>query len=236
MNILGSSCTQGFGSPVVRRHNPDKDDLENYVKLLRSAHSLSDVIKKGEMLSRDGKNILHLIAAERNFALYEDVLKKCCEDPKCITLLTQAPETRETPLHVLCKYGNLPMLSFLISIPDDSYSASEMHPKYWLKEMGRIPLNLTQDNAFHCLCHLGEFSDGRAQFEDHANRTKMFTMLVELFGKEDATKLASEKNSRGQTLLDLSKVCENTALCEKVTELFATNWRDLHLEQASFTP
>lgn len=239
MNNLECTFVQGFGSPVVRRHNTDKDDLENYVRLLRSARSLTELINKGQTLSRDGKNILHLIAAERDFASYEDLLKKCCEDSRFISLLTQAPESAETPLHVLCTNGNFPMLNFLISIPDERFSAPEMHPKYWLNEMGRVKLKATQNNAFHCLCQRSEPSEGRTVLQDtvlehHAYRTQMFEMLVKLFGDKEAVALASEKNGAGQTLLDLSKASGNTELIQKVTELFAANWRQLNLEQATY--
>lgn len=234
MNNLACTFVQGFGSPVVRRHNTDKDDLENYVRLLRNAHSLTELINKGHTLSRDGKNVLHLIAAEGDFASYEDLLTKCCEDSRFISLLTQAPESAETPLHVLCKSGNFPMLNFLISIPDERFSAPEMHPKYWLNEMGRVKLKATQDNAFHCLCLNSAPAEGRSQLQDHAYRTQMFEMLVKLFGDKEAVAIASEKNGAGQTLLDLSKAAGNTELIQKVTELFATNWRELNLEQATF--
>lgn len=235
MNYLECTFVQGFGSPVVRRHNTDKDDLENYVRLLRSARSLTELINKGQTLSRDGKNVLHLIAAEPDFASYEDLLTKCCEDSRFISLLTQAPESAETPLHVLCKSGNFPMLNFLISIPDERFNAPELHPKYWLNEMGRVKLKTTQDNAFHCLCQRSAPSESRTELQDHAYRTQIFEMLVKLFGDKEAVALASEKNSAGQTLLDLSKAAGNTELIKKVTELFAVNWRELSLEQAIYT-
>lgn len=236
MNNLECTFVQGFGSPVVRRRNTDKDDLENYVALLRNTRSLTELFNKGHTLSKDGKNVLHLIAAERDFAPYEDLLKKCCEDRRFISLLTQAPESAETPLHVLCKNGNFPMLNFLVSIPDERFTASDLHPKYWLKEMGRVILKATQDNAFHCLCQTAEPVDGRTQVQDHDYRTQMFQMLVTLFGDKEAVALASEKNGKGQNLLDLSKACGNTALSQKVTELFAINWRELSLEQVRFIP
>ncbi len=234
MNDLTLNCVKGFGSPELLRHTTDKDDLDTYVTLLKRTRSLSDIVDIGKSLSKENKNVLHLIAEEEDFSVYEDLLKKHHENPRFINLLTQLTLNAESPLHLICQTGNFHMLRFLIQIPDSLFDSPEKHPRYWLKEMGRIKHTQTSNNAFHCLCPRDAALENRTQLQDHAFRSQMFTMLVELYGAKEAAMLASEKNAHNHTLLDLSKASANTELTQKVTDLFATNWRQLQLVQVSY--
>lgn len=184
-------------------------------------------------LSIDGKNVLHYIAGEPNFSLYEVSMKKLLSLPQFHQLLTQeCAEEGETPLHVIVQTRNVAMLKCLLAAPNANI-------REYLQFAGSVVAKNTERSVFH---YLGYVQDNKKldkvmrlfcgtisksiprsylnKYAIHPQLLEMMDLLVELYGPLESKNLASKADSRGFTLLTLSCMSGNYAFIQKTLELF----------------
>lgn len=217
-----------------------KRPLEVLLNKIGDSKKLEGCGNLRQELSIDGKNVLHYIAGEPNFSVYEASLQKLCSHPQFHQLLTQeCVDEGETPLHLIVKMRNVAMLKCLLAAPNTNIQE-------YLRFAGSVVAKNTERTVFH---YLG-YAEGNKKLDKvmrlfsgaisksiprsylnkyaiHPQLLEMMDLLVGLYGPLESKNLASKVDSRGCTLLTLSCMSGNYAFIQKTVELFvAQEMRD----------
>lgn len=187
--------------------------LDGFIKLLQEKKSL----KKFNDVTRDlavlGRNVLHRIAEEPVFALYEPVLKKHLHSRLLGRLINQrTDEEGEYPLHTMCRYQNAPMLKCLLT-------SKRSNVKDLLKDSGLKSTKAGKCNAFLCLGQ--SFLDKKIVT---AYSTQMFDLLLELYGEEATALLLKSQDNSGCNFIGYARQANMDALATKAIELITKDF------------
>lgn len=218
--------------------------LDVLVKKIVTNKKLGECSNLRQELSIDGKNVLHYIAEEPNFSLYEASVKKLLSFPQCHQLLTQELNDGETPLHFIAKTCNVAMLKCLLAAPNENI-------KEYLRFAGSVVTKNSKKTVFHYLAYGQEnkkfdkvmrFFSGVVskpisrgylnKYAIHPQLLEMLDIFVGLHGQLESKSLAAKEDSRGCTLLTLSCFTGNYAFIQKTLELF----RPQELRDSSKSP
>lgn len=188
--------------------------LDGFIKLLQEKKRL----KKFNGVTRDlavlGRNVLHRIAEEPVFALYEPVLKKHLHSSLLGRLINQkTDEEGEYPLHTMCRYQNAPMLKYLLT-------SKRSNVKDLLRESGLMGTKAGKCNAFLCLGQ--SFVDKKIVT---AYSTQMFDLLLELYGEEATASLLKSQDNSGCNFIGYAIQANMDALATKAIELITKDFR-----------
>ena len=195
LNELVGGLNEGAKPKVAPKISP----LPWFLDRLKQKRKFEDVTRE---LAVNGRNVLHCIATEPDFAKYKEVVEKIREHKWVVKLLTQIDrETQESPFHVMCLHQNVAMVECLLK----SRKVKDM--KYHLKISG-MKGTKEKCNAFLCLGHSKKAEDGVA----------MFQLLVNLYEQQPSiTMLRDSRDSKERTMVALVK--ENEKLVIEITSL-----------------
>lgn len=187
--------------------------LDGFLALLKEKKRLKNFTDVTRELAVLGRNILHRIAEEPVFALYEPVLKKHLHSRLLGRLINQKTEKEgEYPLHTMCRYQNAPMLKCLLT-------SKRSNVKDLLRESGLMGTKAGKCNAFLCLAQ--SFVDKRIVT---AYSTQMFELLLELYGEEATAQLLKTQDNTGCNFIGYARQANLDSLATKAIELITKDF------------
>jgi len=170
---------------------------------------LRKTIKTPADLCINGRNILHyLAAAPAQFEKQQKLLSDRRIKPLLCQLLTQeAPNTKETVLHVISLHQNAPMLDGLLNLKDPDVIEA-------LQISGKQLTEPTKCNAFLAL--------GHSLLDEKVGKLFSHTLalLVQLYGRQEAIILVqTSRDQHEYTLLNLAILSKHNRSIETVSQL-----------------
>lgn len=187
--------------------------LNGFLELLKEKKRLKNFNDVTRDLAVLGRNILHRIAEEPVFALYEPILKKHINSSYFGRLINQkTEEDGEYPLHTICRYQNAPMLKCILK-------SKRSNVKDLLKETGIMGTKAGKCNAFLCLGQ--SFLDKKIVT---AYSTQMFDLLLELYGEEATATLVKAQDNTGCNFIGYARQANMDALATKAIELITKDF------------
>lgn len=196
---------------VGRMSVDDGASLDRYIALLKERAIRNDFkVDAGKdlrnELSRGGKNVLHLLAEERQFSKFQVVLKDFYNRPMFTCLLDQASDAEgETPIHAIAFYCNVAMMRFLLA-------STNPEVPLVLKAGGVKKTKTLRCNAFLALGHFLLRKSADAECERNAQ--ELYRLFVELYGPKDAAILSREQDSKGRDLFFLAEKSSMSAFAQ----------------------
>ncbi len=186
-----------------RKVNP----LSGFVELIANRRRFKQVKDPTSVFAIKGRNILHFIAEQQDFAPYITVVEKLSKRSWFSKLIEQKDEaTGETPLHTICTFQNDFMLETLCKLEKIEDILRMSGIQYTLK---------TRRNAFLCFGH--SLLDTRIS---QVSSVAFFRSLVKLYGEKTSIEqirnsLEDDPERKFTALVSSSKQDELIeALCE----------------------
>jgi ankyrin repeat protein len=198
---------------------PPPNPFVPIIERLRRPQGLDAYDNVLEDLWVDGKTVLHYIAEQPEFALYEPLLRNHHNHPLFTGLLTHITQTTgDTCVHVLCRSYNLAMLEFLLTSRIEGL-------REYLAYCIKVPNRLGQ-NGFFSLA-LWQEPPGLTPVQrevPHGRGTALLSLLVDICGKEESSRLASipgktTPESEPRAILSVAKESGNVGLMDELTKL-----------------
>ncbi len=207
-------CTVTQFISLLRDRNAPTAILQKYLPALfievLENKKLRKVVDITKDLSVHGYNPLHAIASQP-FTLFEKILLKHSKDPCFSELIAEKTKLEaESPLHLICRRQNAPMLEFLLELQNSNMRAL-------LVESCMQKTKTEQCNAFLAL--------GHSLLDDKVNQAyslKMFDLLVTLYEPKAAiTLLREQEDAKGRKFMALVHESQQEQLIIRVSNLMS---------------
>lgn len=211
-------------TPKPKQIAPESE--EECLKRFTEDLTLDELDDVRMMLSFGGRNPLHFIAEQPNFAPYEKLVRCHFSHPLfCKLLVTQeSHELYETPLHLIAKHRNVAMLRCLLQ-------SKHRDMREFLRFSGAVLTKSTNRNVFH---YLVMQKDQNTPCRVTPELFELLEILIKLYqednskipGDEDrAVKLATDLDWKGDNLTTICMRTENTELINRVAAFITDRYK-----------